>query len=173
MIYGVTQRSSSSSSAKKGNHINHWEEEELTRCTGYTWSNFTIHSCKCSLFFLFTFFLHVEVAFAADGAGLPVLLRCLPDPPHQFIHLWSRALEATPCLEGREKKAAFMLETTENQMTIKITEKKKKIPQSTKLPNLHEASFHFSFIITHWKPKVKQRQDEARLFCNTGPTMNV
>lgn len=77
----------------------------------------------------FTFFLHVEVAFAADGAGLPVLLRCLPDPLHQFIHLWSRALEATPCLEGREKKeAAIMLQMTENQLTMKISENRKKIP---------------------------------------------
>lgn len=57
---------------------------------------------RCFFFFSFTFFLYVEVAFTADGAGLPVLLRCLPDPLHQLIHLRSRALEATPCLEGRK-----------------------------------------------------------------------
>lgn len=59
-------------------------------------------SIDAKVFFSFTFFLHVEVAFTADGAGLPVLLRCLPDPLHQLIHLRSRALEATPCLEGRK-----------------------------------------------------------------------
>lgn len=53
---------------------------------------------------LLTFFLHIEVAFTADGAGLSVLLRRLPDPLHQLVHLWPRGFKSTSCLGGRGSK---------------------------------------------------------------------
>lgn len=57
---------------------------------------------------LLTFFLHVEVAFTADGAGLSVLLRRLPDPLHQLVHLWPRGLEPTSGLGGRGSKQTLV-----------------------------------------------------------------
>ncbi len=59
-----------------------------------------------------TFLLYIEVAFTTDRAGLSVLLRCLPDPLHQLVHLWPRTLKSTPCLGGRGSKHTLKEVTT-------------------------------------------------------------